>query len=308
MREFMLLMIVKKLIVVLGVFVLPALGYFSLYPVFLQKLVTIQVVRNLPSISQAVNLESHNHVARLRLAPRQRISKFATFPLDRYNTTIAEGFGNCSQRSWGYAVRLIDLKQDVFVIDLLNPVNWKFGGGHTILLVTEKPKKWHAGVHSLLLDADEGGILFDGDRPAGFEIVSNKKLSGLMLVDDDGGYLQPFESGVGLSSHSVAVIDSKNIKSYLDFVKSACISFSNPGFEKFVCDGLALFFGKLPVRQMTESDALNLFRGNVGVMRYIAISFVWASRALFFLILLWVIILFSSVLSSYRIRLKTGNC
>ena len=214
------------------------------------------VFRNANSfIEKKVNLEnirsiSDKYINELLASIPYQSSKnvYEVNPQKKYNQTIINGYGNCSNLSFGASYKLLNDSISFYLIHYYPPEDWRLGHGHTtmILKIDGEDK---------IVDYLEGGIIsnlnkeniFSTHQPdLRFQSLNNRKDS-----------INPYFPEI--FNYQIGVIEDKEIKDYFNFLNIVYFSFGNKKIEKYFFDALALFTGFYPKIILISNNMLSTF-------------------------------------------------
>ncbi len=107
-----------------------SLGAAMRAPIAIQKINAIVPAQDFAPIDGERSLDVAAVVGAIPYRPQP---VWTVDPSRKYHQTIIEGFGNCSQKTFGLAFLLDQTGIDYQVIHLLPPDRFLIGGGHTVL-------------------------------------------------------------------------------------------------------------------------------------------------------------------------------
>lgn len=173
----------------------------------------------------------------------------------KYNATIKIGSGNCSNLVFGFASLLYRERYPFDVIHLLAPEGFLFGNGHTTIAMPYEYKGvMQVGVYDVL--------------ETGFPLNQQGQLATISDVieanfpERDGLVLNPFGGGVNRSVYwsggyiknkgTLGVFKGSDVNRYFAITDTIYWPIGSKQFERYVYDGIALFFGYLPKLYISE--------------------------------------------------------
>ncbi len=157
-----------------------------------------------------------------------------TLPIERYNYTIVNGYGNCSQLAFGTSYLLLKEAKEFYILHFFPKDTWREGYGHTAILV-------RINNDLVIVDMLEGGVVFNLDQDNLFRAEQSVDfLSYNSLKDSINPYFpNVFQSNVG-------IIESNSVRDYFQFIEKIYIPLGNDQIEKYLYNGLSLFLGHYP--------------------------------------------------------------
>ena len=195
-------------------------------------------------------------------------------PRDRYDKTIKNGYGNCSNLSFGMAVYLLRHNYDFRIVHILPYDDFLTGNGHTLL---EMPYLLDGASRIGLVDIMEGGLpqVVD-DVFIDFSMLQQKHLNAPSILPlnsrKDGG--SPYYEGF-LNNSAVGIAPGEEIARYFDFIDKLYIDLGNKRLERIIFSGIAIVADYYPHTYVAREDYARLFAGKMQV--------VWAARTLVWL-------------------------
>lgn len=201
---------------------------------------------------------------------------YAVLPKSRYQKTVIEGDGNCSNLVFGVAYYLLKKQHDFQVVHFI-PVDFFMNGdGHTVLNTYYSLDG--VGVIFGVVDVFEGGIPSYSGQPV--------TLNQLLEYDDDITImpLTSLKDNVSLyytreflQSAVIGVVSSEDISDYFHFIEKIYVPILSQKAEKYVYDSISLLFGRFPVTKVSPADYERLFQKNAGIL-VMAKIWVWSGR------------------------------
>jgi len=286
--------VVNSLIVLLSSLTLVIGGYFGLTsPVAFQKSNAIKAVDSLSKLSATnaklldVRLAISSIPYKLEGGPVNDVK-----PVDKYRKTIEEGKGNCSNMSFGMSYRLIQEDIDFQIVQILNPVGFLEGNGHTVLNV---PYHLDGEARVGIVDMVEGGVPMNGSDFIDIEDLQRGGLSDFKVkpLNASKDLTSPYYDDL-VDQGVIGVIDRDEVEGYFRFLSTVYIPLGNKRLEKMFYDGVSMVLGVFPTIYVDRSDYDLLF-SKYPVRRFSAICLLWSIRGL--AILLIYRILFATVVS-----------
>lgn len=175
-------------------------------------------------------------------------------PYAKYQQTIEEGAGNCSERAFGMAWKLRESEVDYQIVHLMRSESFAIGGGHTVLRVGyDDDGVARMGVVDLL----EGGIPTNGGEPLDIADLTQGPIPDFELrrmtplLDDESDWYGEFLDGA-----AIGYIEAHEVNRYFAFIERIYVPLGNEKIEKLVFDGIALLFGVLPNIYVPDYESL----------------------------------------------------
>ncbi len=186
-------------------------------------------------------------------------------PKDKYKQTIINGYGNCSNYVFGVSYKFIKDKKDFGVIHFFPKERWKIGGGHTVMFGSLDDEL-------VIIDMLEGGIVSNLNQNDLFDASVSVKFKTLNIDKDD---YNPYFPEIFV--YDKGIMTSDEIKKYFDFLETVYVPLGNKKVEKYIYDGLAVFFGDYPkiivsdINQIVTKSEYMRFQIYLWWFRFIAI-------------------------------------
>lgn len=203
----------------------------------------------------------------------QQAVVYEIHPKRKYEQTIVEGKGNCSNLSFGAAYDLRRQEIPYDIVSFLPRQEFLDGWGHTIVstrcILADS-------TFDCLVDVLEGGIPLTGMRTLSladlysgavpdFSILSLNKIDNT-VSDFYGDFLD---------KSTIGILQSEDIDRYFAILERIYIPLGHSKVEKLAYDGLAVAFGFYPRIRVLSID--ETFRGAAGVRRYY-VGVLWLLR------------------------------
>ncbi len=226
---------------------LASLTYFAVTsPIALQKILSMRVSseeQTFSNLDYNLSEKSDSEFLISQIPYRDDVHDIWNVrPFDKYQSTILNGNGNCSNFAFGAMYRFINQNSQAYIAHLLNKdMSFLEGKGHTVVeLVTEDGK--------VIFDLHEGGMpkingnaintdLTDLKRTDEFSHHSFNSRKDNVNEYFNFQYLEKIEFGL---------IPQKEISEYFIFLDFIYVELGSPFAEKLLYDTLALFTGKYP--------------------------------------------------------------
>lgn len=226
-------------------------------PLLFQKLNTVRPVEAVPDLSTEpggfLDIE-----ATLRPIPLHGRQVWNVFPETRHRRTMVEGGGNCSQISFGLAYQLERQGIDYQIIHMFTPAGLGLGDGHTVIRI---PYVYQGVEYVGLVDMSFGGLLVGDDGMLDVADVEAAPVPGWSQIDLNAKSRFPDYHDDFLVGAIVGYVPPSEVRDYYGFIERVYVTVGADMAEKFLFDGLALLFGRLPEVYVPRYDALVVGRG-----------------------------------------------
>jgi hypothetical protein len=280
---------IKICLIVLFPIVVIVLFEVFKHPVGFQKTNSISEVNELPLVQPSVNaLEVNNFIGGIPYKDGKLI--FDILPSNKFIKTIIEGYGNCSNLSFGAAYFLRQNGIGYQIVHFLPFQSYFDGEGHTVINTVYNYQQ-HSHVVGIV-DVIEGGlpqtennrnltindlVVKDSWKP--IHILSFNKIK-----DNKSEYYNQKY----LKNIVIGVMTDAEIARYFRFIEYIYVPLGSAKLEKYLYDGLALFFGAYPSIYVTQYSAL----GQPLFDRVFYKSALWLIRGYVVLLIFWFILAF----------------
>lgn len=212
---------------------------------------------------------------------------FSVLPKDRFNKSIVNGNGNCSNLVFGAAYYLLKNQLEFQVLHFLPVDNFIDGYGHTVLYM--KFKFQNLDPNYGIIDIKEAGIPTFNGVPIDIDELLDPRydidLYELNFMNRER--INYYEQEL-LNNNIIAVIESKSIRKYFKFLDKIYVSLGNEKFEKLVYDSIAIIFGYFPFVNVSDSDYQTLFLDKWLVL-VLAYTWLWGIRLFIILIIMYLV-------------------
>ena len=155
-------------------------------------------------------------------------------PADRYDLSIKNGYGNCSNLVYGASYKLLEDVKEFYIINFYPKDGWTKGFGHTAILM-------NIDKEIVIVDLLEGGLVYNINQNNFFTNETSVKFKSCNSLKDG---INPYFPIV--LNNDIGIISSDSVKEYFQFIEMIYIPFGVKKIEKYFYDGLALFFRKYP--------------------------------------------------------------
>lgn len=242
---------------------LPLLGYFLAHPIAFQWANAIRpgpIAGITPPVQRALDVRS----IIAGIPYRSLAQVYAVNPPDRYQRTIVEGNGNCSNFANGLAYLLIAEEIPFQIVHFFPRDGFLDGMGHTILntaYVIDDNRQ--VGI----VDVIEGGIPGVAGRNLTLQDITGRGLHGVSIQplnarhDQASPYYESF-----LDNSAVGVMDGAAVADYFRLLERFYVPLGNRQLETYFYRGLAIVLGLYPPIVVSAADYALLF-GNHQVVQ-----------------------------------------
>jgi hypothetical protein len=155
-------------------------------------------------------------------------------PKERYDLTLKNGYGNCSNYVFGASYKLIKDVKEFYILNFYPKHRWAKGAGHTVMLLKIDKEL-------VIVDLLEGGLVFNLNQENLFSKNQSVDFKSYNSLKDG---INPYFPNV--FDYHIGIIRSNSVKEYFQFLEMIYIPFGSKKIEKYFYDGLAVFFGKFP--------------------------------------------------------------
>lgn len=248
------------------------------YPVAFQKVSAIEVVPEglactPPTTGQYIDIDAI--IGRIPYVPVPT-DVFSILPSVKYEKTIKEGNGNCSNLVFGMSYELLLGGVDFRIVHLM-PDGFLLGEGHTVIRVPMKQAgKSFIGILDILnagVPGSSSGVpvdLPDLRQPIDISVMGLNPLR----TPQDVYYTPEF-----LNSTVNGCIDGGQVRAYFAFIERYYISIGSEILEKYLYDGLAVVAGTYPSIRVSPQSFDTLFGERMWVYWGFSAT-LWLFRAL----------------------------
>lgn len=221
--------------------------------------------------------------------------QYLVLPRSRYEKSIQEGEGNCSNLIYGAAFYLIEKKQAFQIVHLLPIGSFLNGKGHTVINI----QYWldSFGVLSGIVDVKGAGLPITNGHPITLrQLIQHDEVSRIMPLNSvDTNSLFYYDKKF-LDGAVIGLIPSESVVAYFGFIEKIYVPLMGGKFDKYFFDGLSLIYGFFPETVVSSVDYGRLFDNNLGIL-YIAKVWLWTCRVIHVLFVLWSLVLIKYVIN-----------
>lgn len=240
----------------------PLLGYFALRPIAFQW---TNVIRPgvIPELHAGTSQFLDVRAVISRIPYDSLAQVYAINPPDRYQRTIIEGNGNCSNFVNGLAYLLVNEEIPFQIVHFFEIDGFLTGVGHSVINAAyELNDQKRIGI----VDVAEGGIPMTGSR---YLTVADLQTHGLASVSiaplgarqgDASQYYGSF-----LDRSVIGVVDGTATAAYFHRLEQAYVPLGAPRLETYLYRGIAIILGLYPRITVTPADYQRLFAGHQAV-------------------------------------------
>jgi hypothetical protein len=200
----------------------------------------------------------------------QSVVVYNVHPREKYERTIRDGLGNCSNLSFGaaYDLRRTNIPYDI--VFFLPREEFLDGLGHAILSTR---CIYSDSTFDCLVDVLEAGLPMSGTHVATLEQLRKGAVPDFSILslnrikDADSNFYGEF-----LDRSTIGILEGEDIDRYFSFIESTYVSLGNRRLEKLLYDGMSVLFAVYPpIRVQSIADT---FKGA-------------EHTRLFYLVILW---------------------
>lgn len=211
-------------------------------------------------------------------------SAYEIAPRQRYEKTIEQGYGNCSNLAMGLAYLLRQRQQPYQIVHILPHDGFLRGIGHTVM---NMPYRFDGRIYTGIVDLYEGGLPVSGESFVDLDRLREKNLTDFRIFplnsqkDTESIYYDEF-----LNNSAIGVMSSQEINSYYDFLDLVYLPLGSAKLERNAYLTLALVLGKYPHVYVEPDEYQRLFHDHQSVL-LLGQTLLWAMRATLMLITMW---------------------
>lgn len=267
--------------------------YFMLTsPLAFKKVVTIERVEGRRELSSAPEewLQVDEFI---RAIPYQTDPSptLLVHPKQQYIRTVQEGFGNCSNLTFGSAYYLAAQGYPFQIVHLIEPSNFLQGWGHTVLHV---PVSFRGREFAGIVDLWEGGLVTANGEFVDLASLRKGELArpGVLSLNSRRDSTSAFNSradqfyGDFLDRAAVGVTNPDEVKAYFELLEAAHIPGADGKIKKMIYDSLAIVLGAYPSIEVDADDYERLFEGH-GLVRFLGVTLLLSVRLLVVMLVLY---------------------
>lgn len=242
----------------LSVIILQAglLSYFILHPIAFQWANVIRPGER-PELTVDKNrfLDARAVVGRIPYHSTAQV--YAVNPPDRYQRTLVEGNGNCSNFVNGLAYLLASQEVPFQIVHFFRTDGFLDGIGHSVLNV---PYQLDSGEWLGIIDIAEGGIPMKDGKPLTVADLASNGLRGVIIEplnprqDSFSDYYGSF-----LGASVIGIVDGGATTKYFKTLERLYVPLGNRQLETYFYRGLAIVLGVYPPIVVTPPDYKRLF-------------------------------------------------
>lgn len=259
-----------------------ALGgyFFATFPGAYKTCTTIKFVDEPPRMvprNTDSSVDIRNVIAKIPYQAHPAIV-YVPKPELKYQQTIVDGRGNCSNMSFGMSYRLLRDRCDFQIVHILSPNKFLKGVGHTVL---NMPYQLDGESRHGIVDVFNAGLPTSDREPITIDQLRSGKLTqpDIVLLNSVRVPQMSFYESF-LDSSALAVIEDEEVDDYFKFMDSVYFSVGNTKIEKYFYETIAFTLGKYPNLYVANSDYDQLFSGSNKYIRYMALALTWSFRFL----------------------------
>jgi hypothetical protein len=254
--------------------------FLSTFPGAYKACTTIKFVEEPPQLPQQEDdsfIDIRSVIAKI---PYQKHPEIVYVPKPelKYEQTIVDGRGNCSNMSFGLTYRLLQAGHNCQIVHLLSPNLFLKGMGHTVV---NMPYQLDGENRYGIVDVYNGGIPTSDGKPITFDQLRSGELVQPDILSFNSARVPQLKYyGTFLDNSALGVIENKEVDSYFKFIDSIYFSLGNNKVEKYFFETISFALGRYPNLYIANSEYDRLFAGNNKYIRYMALGLTWSIRFL----------------------------
>jgi len=268
-------------------FLLSVFGFYFilnpliLNPLYFLKSVTIQPADDILRLIDIESAKTLDIAPLLRQIPYKGGFVHAMLPKNRYQKTIVDGGGDCSDLSYGLAYYLTKHGHEYIIIHFIKTDEF-LENGHVALQTSYRIEgKNYMGIVDVLeggLPATKNGFVslrdFFTDSPGNISIFA------LNSSKDNSSdrYTTDF-----LGKTVIGIMLSKEVKKYFKFLSSIYIPLGNKRVEEGVYLAISILAGQYPTIYVSKNDYHTLFKKR-GLIKLLSGIMLWMTRISLFIV------------------------
>lgn len=268
-----------------------------------QKFVKLASLRASQDVQEYLDLSLGNTLnpeATVQNIPYERGRFVDVLPKRRYERSIVQGKGDCSNLANGLAYALIKQDIDFSVLHLLQLPGFTEGKGHVALEVALEVD----GVRqSAILDLLEGGVLSDGRQIISSDDLISGDHDPIAVIpyhrtrDERSAYYE----AKNLETTVLGFTPNEEMENYFNFIGTIYIDIGHRAVERYLFDSVALLLGIFPKIYIPADDMISIDEEHYRA-RFISKLFLWMLRALCVLIIMFVLNVLLARINKVRVR------
>lgn len=218
--------------------------FFATSPLAFQKIISIKQDEKYTFYNDNYQDADLNHIINLisEIPYNREIANWEVHPKKKYESSIVNGFGNCSNYSQSLIYELSNLKQKGFIFYLLNKdLSFLNGTGHAAVQINHKNE-------NIIIDINEAGIPLNNEKYLSVDnlkSITSQNLNQIKLNVVSDEFNQYFNEEV-ISKVEFGKLKQEEIEKYFRFIETIYIPLGNSKFEKIIYDSIAIFYGYFP--------------------------------------------------------------
>lgn len=171
-------------------------------------------------------------------------------PEKKFERTIGEGEGNCSNLIFGLAYYLDRHGIDYHIVHLMQPDIFLDGHGHTVVRVNYQ---YRGETRIGIVDVADGGLPMRDSRFLDLPDLEQGSLPGVSM-ESLNSHREPNLKFYreSLDEIVVGLIPAEELDHYFAFIERIYLPLGSEPLEKFLYDGLAVLFGAYPTIYVEE--------------------------------------------------------
>ncbi len=228
----------------IAIFFTCILYFFINSPLAFQKIMSIKMDENHSYYNDIYQDADLKHIINIigDIPYNREIPNWEVHPKKKYENSIINGFGNCSNYSQSLIYELTNLKQKGFVFYLLyKDLSFLDGSGHAAVQIKYNNE-------NIIIDINEAGIPLNNETYLSiddFDSITSENLNQLKLNKVSDQFNQYFNKEI-ISKSEIGKVRQKELEDYFRFIENIYVPLGNSKLEKIFYDSLALLFGFFP--------------------------------------------------------------
>ena len=239
-----------------------SLIYFGLTsPITLEKILSLKafnksILTYKEGFTTTTEAEISDFIANIPYKGDEASASWFIDPKLKYEDTIINGNGNCSNLAFGAMFEFNNLRRQAAIVHMFkNDLGFLVGIGHTVLQISVEGR-------NTVVDILEGGIPLQNGKGIdalkfnynSTDIYSNQNLNN--LKDNKNDYF----TNDYLAQISFGLVPQNEISDYFLFLDRVYLPLGSVFLEKLVFDNLALLFGQYPNTYVSKDFLLSTFQ------------------------------------------------
>jgi hypothetical protein len=293
----------RVLLFVVIIFSLSVVGYgfyFLNNVLHFSKSVTVESTTDFENLIKLDHSNALDVEPLIRSIPYKVGFSYVVDPAQKYELSILNGQGDCSNFSFGLSYLLSKRKIDYSIVHFIRVDGELLSSGHVALqTVYEYRGQRYSGVIDLL----EGGLPSKRENFLKIQdlISEDKKDFTITSLNTSHDERSTYYEDDFLSNSVVGVMTSEEVESYFSFLDKYYMDLGNVKIEKYVYDLAAVIFGKYPTIYVTEKAYDEIF-GEHQLLVFYAKLILWTIRMIPILFAVFLLVIGLRAVSGKHVR------